>query len=49
MSSAGDLAAAPPAQPPYDIVRSSWAELVVLDLAVLLVQRSITPWTRARP
>ena len=33
VSSAGELAAAPPAQPPYDIVRSAWAELVVLDLA----------------
>ena len=33
MSAAGDLAAAPPAQPPYDIVRTAWAELVVLDLA----------------
>jgi catechol 2,3-dioxygenase len=33
MSAAGDLAAAPPARPPYDIVRSAWAELAVLDLA----------------
>ncbi len=33
MTSAADLAAAPPAQTPYDIVRTAWAELVVLDLA----------------
>src|SRR3954471_6143452 len=29
----GDLVAAPPAQTPYDIVRTAWAELAVLDLA----------------
>lgn len=33
MSAAGDLVAAGPAQPPYDIVRTAWAELTVLDLA----------------
>ena len=33
VTAAGDLVAAPPAQPPYDIVRAAWAELVVLDLA----------------
>jgi|tagenome__1003787_1003787.scaffolds.fasta_scaffold20721521_2 catechol 2,3-dioxygenase len=29
----GDLVAAPAAQTPYDIVRTAWAELAVLDLA----------------
>jgi len=33
VSGAGDLAAAAPPRTPYDIVRSAWAELVVLDLA----------------
>lgn len=30
---AGELVAAPPARTPYDIVRTAWAELAVLDLA----------------
>ena len=33
MSAAGDLAAAAPPRTPYDIIRTAWAELVVLDLA----------------
>jgi catechol 2,3-dioxygenase len=33
VSTADDLIAAPPARPPYDIVRAAWAELVVPDLA----------------
>jgi catechol 2,3-dioxygenase len=33
VSAAGDLAEAAPPRTPYDIIRSAWAELVVLDLA----------------
>ncbi len=33
MSAVDDLIAAAPDQPPFDIVRAAWAELVVLDLA----------------
>ena len=33
MSAARDLVDAAPARPPYDIIRTAWAELVVLDLA----------------
>ena len=33
MSTAADLVAAPPAMPPYDIVRAARAELRVTDLA----------------
>jgi catechol 2,3-dioxygenase len=33
VTAAADLVAAPSGQPPYDIIRTAWAELVVLDLA----------------